>query len=405
MLRRAPLLLLILACTAILIGWNGSRFIGAKPKVRAKDLAFLPSPAVARAMCLGHTNTVAKLRWIDSFAYFQYQCDHLDDHVPGQDTRGGFYRLYDTLITLDPYFQPFYEHAALNLSGILGRHQHALGFLMRGLDHLPHNTALWRNTAATLKVHFHWEDQQPQAFDGFLASWAAAELDDNGRRMVWDWKRAMGQRQFKGLEQLSYWLDQLQTTKAKTPMGDYVEETARAQLAAYGERELTALAQLHRRTTPPALDAWYADLADPALPLADQLRLGRMPTTALALAHPRLASQRYGDRLPGFGPLRVAATGRLELRPDPYGHPWRINGVKVESVGLVQRNFEKRLGYSQVQLIEKAKEKGRWPTTIDEVRAWGVAINELPNGGTLRIVDQQLAVTWEPPLSEPWKLR
>jgi hypothetical protein len=356
-------------------------------------------------MSLGQANTVAKLRWIDSFSYFQYQIDHQDDQVPGQDTRGGFYRLYDTLVDLDPHFQPFYEHAALNLSGMLGRHHHALSFLMRGLDTLPHNTVLWRNAAAMFKVQFQWEEKQPIAFDQFLAAWATAELTEDGRVQVWDWKRNMGTRLFKGLEQLPYWLDQLQTTKARTPMGDYVEETARAQLAAFGERELNALLRLWRLSARPTLGAWLADLTDPGVPLAEQLRLGGMPPDLRRLADPRLVARHHGDRLPGFGPLRVGQDGRLTLLADPYGHPWRLTGNRVTSLGLACRQYEKRLGFVQSAITTAAKDKGRWPTTIDEVRAWDIAIPDLPAGGTLRMVDQQISVDWDKPPLEPWQLR
>src|SRR5262245_34756719 len=95
------------ACAAALIGWNAQRFVGAESRIRMKDLEFFPTPVVAKLMAMGQDNTVAKLRWIDSFSYFQLQIDRRDDTVAGDDkTSGGFQRLYDTLIALDPLFEP-----------------------------------------------------------------------------------------------------------------------------------------------------------------------------------------------------------------------------------------------------------------------------------------------------------
>ena len=120
----------VLACCALaLVGWNISRFVGAEGRIRAKDLTFLPVPEVARLLAVGHTNTVAKLRWIDSFAYFQWQLDRQDDRVAGGGS--GVERLYATLIQLDPNFRVFYEHAAINLSGVLSHHQSALAEIGR----------------------------------------------------------------------------------------------------------------------------------------------------------------------------------------------------------------------------------------------------------------------------------
>src|ERR1043165_3865084 len=99
--------LVIVAGAVALLGWNSSRFLTAKHEIRAKDLDFLPAPEVAGVLALGHANTLAKLRWIDSFAYFQFQLDRQDDRVAGGGS--GFQRLYATLIQLDPRFEPFYE--------------------------------------------------------------------------------------------------------------------------------------------------------------------------------------------------------------------------------------------------------------------------------------------------------
>src|SRR5476649_285062 len=152
-LRTFSLAALGLLCAGTLIGWNFSRFVGAQEQIYSKDLDFLPTPEVAKLLCFGHSNTISKLRWIDSFAYFQLQLDRRNDRLSG-DGPGGFRRLYDTLIELDPLFEPFYQHAALCTGGLLGQNYIALGYLLRGLINLPHQTSLWRHAAAMLVANF-----------------------------------------------------------------------------------------------------------------------------------------------------------------------------------------------------------------------------------------------------------
>lgn len=196
-----------------LAGWNASRFIGAEPRIRTKDLTFLPSVEVGRLLSLGHTNTAAKLRWIDSFAYFQLQLDRKDDRIVGTG-ESAFLRLYQLLTGLDPYFQPFYEHSTLNLGGIQNRHGETLALLQHGLLHQPHNPQLWRLVAVELYAAFHWEERQPEAFDAVLSQWHAAMEDPQQAQQVWDWKAAFARRREPGLEQLPYWLAQLEPPAA-----------------------------------------------------------------------------------------------------------------------------------------------------------------------------------------------
>ena len=131
-MRRSALVLIMAVLALGLIGWNASRFIGAEARIRTKDLSFLPSPVVGHLLALGHQSTVAKLRWIDSFAYFQLQLDRKDDRVAGTG-ESAFVRLYDLLISLDDHFLPFYEHAVLNLGGIQNRPGDTLSVIQRGL--------------------------------------------------------------------------------------------------------------------------------------------------------------------------------------------------------------------------------------------------------------------------------
>ena len=137
------------ALALALVGLNGQRFLHAKPEIRTKDLAFLPSPIAAELMCWGHRNTLAKMRWIDSFAYFQLQLDRGDDRIAGT-TEHAFDRLYRTLIHLDPRFPDYYDHAALTIGGIQNRPASVLQFFMTGLLWRPQATSLWRQSAVIL---------------------------------------------------------------------------------------------------------------------------------------------------------------------------------------------------------------------------------------------------------------
>lgn len=389
---------------AALIGWNSSRFLTAKPEIRAKDLDFLPAPETARVLALGHTNTLAKLRWIDSFAYFQYQLDRKDDSVAGGGT--GFRRLYETLIALDPKFQPFYEHASMNTSGVLEQHHIALSFLLRGTLELPQSRELWRNAATTLKTFFHWDTKQPLLFDAFLAQWEAVEVLPEAKRSVWDWKRGFGQRAFTGLEQLPYWLDQLKATAPGSPNGDYVEGTIRDLLARFGARELNALAagwRIARGGVPRDREELAANLAliDPLKPVVED---GPELQSVGDLLDPRLVRRRYPHGLPTFGPLTIT-DGRLTLRTDPYGRPWRVVRGRVVSTGQVHASFERVLGRVNASLLELAQKAGRWPATLDEAKAMGLSLPVLPDDGTVRLDGRQVVVDWAVEAGVPWPLR
>lgn len=398
------LTVLMLVGAGVLLGWNTSRFLVAKPEIRAKDLEFLPAPETARVLALGHNNTLAKLRWIDSFAYFQYQLDRKDDTVAGGGS--GFKRLYETLIELDPKFQPFYEHAAMNTSGVMEQHWISLSFLMRGIQELPQSRELWRSAAANLKTFFAWDSQLPMQFDAFLAQWEAAEDLPEAKRLVWDWKRGFGSHAFKDLEQLPYWLDQLKATKPGTPNGDYIEGTIRELLARYGVRELNALAATWRIVqggVPRTRQELVENLAliDPFRPTREE---GPMLTSFSELLDAGLVRRRYPKGLPPFGPLAVS-DGRLVLRSDPYGRPWTLRDGWVTSTGQVQTSYERNMGKLTAALLDLAQKQGRWPATLDEAKAMGLSLPAAPEGGTVRLDDRRLVVDWAVEAGEPWPLR
>lgn len=400
----ASVTVFMLLLAGILVGWNANRFFHAKAKIRANDLNFLPSPVAAKLLCLGHANSVAKLRWIDSFSYFQYQLDRKDDTIQGQAGTSGFFRLYDTLTSLDPNFQAFYEHASLNFT-IISRPHLALSFLERGLFNLPKSTALWRQTAAALKVNYNWEINQPASMAAFLASWETSESTDIEKRQVMDWMKSLGGRTFKGLEQLPYWLDRLQSHPPGTTLGDYIEATIRTQLIAFGVRELNGLLQLYRENHQPDLVDFSANLLDPGCPFSDLFRLGGCPADLRELLAVELLTKKYARQLPPLGPIRVGADGKAKLLPDPFGFPWAIKDRRIYSLGDERRSYLAWLGQINGLMEKEAQKRGTWPRSLDEVKDWGFELRPVPGGGTLRWEDKSLVVDLIPPAGEPWRLR
>jgi hypothetical protein len=405
LLRSAGLGLIVLCCAGAVLGWNLWRFHSGLSKIRAKDLSFLPSPQLAGLLCLGHRNTMAKLRWIDSFAYFEYQLDRKDDRVLGGGRSGGMERLYDTLVALDPRFEPFYEHAALNTGGVLDQNQIALGFIACGLGVLPESSQLWRNAASILRVYFHWQEQLPQAFTTFLSDWRRAVPADNDQVSMWIF--SLGRYVAEGPQQVSYWLEQLHLTKPRTPGGDFVELRLRKELASLGVRTLENLANAYRIAhggkVARLIDLWQdSDLIDP-FALAKPVAVD--PARIEDLADPRLVRpRRYPDYLITVGPLTMER-GRLVLRSDPFGLPWRLDHGQPLSPGLERQWYAKKLAHANTRLLDLARTEGRWPSTLAEVLTRGLDIPEPPAGGHLALDGQNLVVSWDLPPSPPWVLR
>jgi hypothetical protein len=329
---------------------------------------------VARAMSLGQPTLAAKLRWIDSFAYFQFQLARLDDRVAGEDRRGGVARLYETLIDLDPQFIPFYEHAVLNAGAILGQHQVALGFIERGLLEHPRHTGLHRQEAAELAVTYDWSNRQPALLDRILQAWADAETDATGRQLVADWRRGLAFRHVRNLETLPYWIEQLHATRPGTPLGDFVESTIRELLAQHGEQELPQLlAGSHE---------------------ADPLRVD-----------PLRVRIQYPQGIPSWSSVADGPTG-LILRNDPFGWPYRRDGKGgVLSPGREQLRFLSRHTMLRLDLEARARREGRPPADAAEAAAWGFPLPTPPDGGRWDLSAPAPQVVWPDPPAPPWKLR
>jgi hypothetical protein len=369
--------LIMLGCAAVLVGWNASRFVGAEAKIFEKELTFFPTPVVARMMSLGHRNSMAKLRWIDSFAYFQYQIDHKDDRLSVAGERltgpGGFQRLYDMLLGLDPQFEPYYDSSSLCTGGILGQHHIALGFLMQGILHLPHDARIWRNAAAILYLNYELESRHPEQMNNFLSDWAKAmEGDEVQVRQVWDWKASMAKRRYVGLEHLPYWLDRLKDAKPDSVTCNFIESVIREQLARYGVVELQALADLFA--------AAHA----------------RKPSSVHDLFEGALLAQRYGQKMP-------ALIMRFKTS-DPYGHPYTIADGQVNSPGIERTRFAARLDSAQYYATSKQRAAGKIFSSIVEVQAAGIELPDPPVGASIEIEEGRLRARFDH-TPEPWIVR
>ena len=368
--------LVVVVTGAVLLTWNGSRFVDAQARTRTKDLTFLPSPIVAKVLCLGHANSFAKLRWIDSFAYFERQLEVKDDTIQSSG-ESAFERLYRMLVALDPKFLPYYEHASLNLGGVLTRHDIALSIMQGGLLDLPHETQLWRMVAAELSLNFHGETAGVNGMDQFLTAWSESELTDYGRELVWDWKKAMGQRLSRELEQVPYWLEQLRRLKPGTPSHQYVLDTLREQVARLGESNLQALVDAYRE-------------------------LHRIPPITLADVVVReVITKAFLKGIPTQGPLTFEH-GVFSLKVDPFGYAYELVNGKPLSPGWQRLRSTKRAGAMSEKLAEVAKREGRWPTTVAEAGAAGVVFDALPVGGTWVISGQVVTAQWTPAPFPAW---
>ncbi len=367
-----------IACVAglALLAWNGSRFIHAEARPRTKDLAFLPSPVMARALALGHTNTAAKLRWIDSFAYFELQLDRKDDTIAASG-ESAFERLYRALIALDPQFVPYYEHAVLNLGGILQRRQLTLEMLELGLLNRPHETQLWRLLAAEIAVNYKAEERNPMLLESVLHAWHDAETTEDGRQAVLDWTKALGRRVYKGLEQLAYWEEQLRVAVPGSPTRDFVVGTMREMVARYGVDQLTLLAAEYRR------------------------RHGIAPLHLDDLLEPALVQAVWPQRLPAYGPV-LRDGGVLRFRPDPFGYPYTLLDGAPISPGWQAHQGRIRTALMTQRLETLAKKTGRWPETLEAAIVDGLELDNLPRGCRWRLADKSVTIEVDPPSQPAW---
>jgi len=291
--------LALLAIAALLIGSNVSRFATAEPKIAMSEhLNFLPEPEVARALCLGHRNSVAKIRWIDSFKYFQYQIDHGSDKKFGRDPRLGFEKLYTLLIGLDNQFQNYYQHASLTLSGIMGSHEKALRFLVMGTENIPSKTIMWANLLSHLKVYFNLEETLPGTLESLLQAWADAMPTPDLRFAPDQWQASLARRLPRQLSQIDYWLARMSQSQAGNVEDRLIQNIL--------------LEQVTR---------WHISLLEAYLKAKDSTIITGLHINPLEW--PTLAR----------GPLGLINDAGI-ITADPYGLPYIVDHSKVISLGL-----------------------------------------------------------------------
>ncbi len=171
-------------------------------------------------------------------------------------------------------------------------------------------------------------------------------------------------------------------------MAEFVEGTVRELLAEHGARELAPLAGLEA-SGPGVLPRL---LAEPLLPVSGiTLRV-----EAVRARYPRGA--------PAWAPLRWDGR-RLELRCDPFGYPWRREGLKVVSPGRDQRRFLAVVHVQRTQLDAEAQRRGRPPRDLAEAAEWGFVLPPPPYHGRWSFEQRMPDVIWPEPPDKPWPLR
>ncbi len=368
--------LFALAALAVVVGWNGERLAGGKMGVRTKDLTFLPTPPVAQVLACGHQALAAKLRWIDSFDYFELQIDRHDDAVAGEAGQG-YTRLYDILLAEDPYFRPYYDQAALNLGAVESRHFQALGIMLRGLELMPHDTSLWQQAAIELYTTYDLERKHPEQMEAFLAQWAEAETSENGKRAVFEWRAAMDRRQALGLSELPYWQEQLQHTQPGTPADGFITRTMQELLAGFGRQELQALA-----------DAYRARNQHP-------------PATLDDIRDPDLIAARYPNGLPPWGPVGVDAGRHLFFKSDPLGYPYALADGKVRCAAADYLAALRRISAINLRYLTMNSQP---PDNLEAMLALAHP-GPPPPGARWAWRDRQLVLDLDPAPFPAWALR
>lgn len=392
---------LCLSSAGMMLYWNASKLVGADPLPRMKDLEFVPSAQAMRVMSMGHTNTSAKLRWIDAFSYLQLQFEKRDDTLIGNSEEGGFDRLYDALIDLDPKFEPFYEFAIMSESLLDDRSGTlALRSAQRGCLELPHSMNLWRNLAAHIKAR---DGYNPHVLDGILTRWALMAPDERERYHIERWKSRLGVLDLKGLEQLDYWAQQIVANKPKTPLADMAVETLYQQLNRYCKNILQEVYDVQPTGSIDSClrrQSWYHVYGKD-----DLLQLKNAMIVWGPLQLPAAISQRLEQRVQALETFSTISLQSVQLRTDPYGYPYRVVDDRIVSTGEQRFLFKRRIASYNMTLERMAVERGRWPADLDEVHAW---LNwkplTAPSGGQVSWQHNNLRVEFSNE-AEPWPLR
>lgn len=342
-----------------------------------EQLHYLPGPHMARATALGHDNTVAKLRWIDSYPYFSHQIDAKDDSTPGTDLdqRGTFVRLYESLIALDPRFEPFYLHAATACSGLINDPHAALMFLSRGVQELPQSPLLWVNLLAHLRTYYGFEELRPQQMRAQLQAWRAAMDDPDLRALPERWLAGMDTRARIRAPLVDHWIWQLDISP---PTGE--------------GRELAQAALVR------AIRRFHQDL------LGDML-IARSPyTRPLRLADLDLVGTDHRRLLLSYSPLQQDSLG-WRLRSDPAGYRWLLRpDGSLTTRGIEHRDWLAELDRLR-RRIRALRVDGVRIDDAADLQAQGLHVPAPPPGGSWHWSASGPVADGAPlPADPPWDL-
>ncbi|MHC5068784.1 MAG: hypothetical protein ACYTF0_09380, partial [Planctomycetota bacterium] len=326
--QRVGIAVAVAVLAAAVVGWNLQRFVGADRLERVDPhLELLPDPALARALSLGHTNTVAKLAWINSYDHFRYIAD------VRVDPDRGFRRLFNLLTGIDPLFEPYYLHGVTAIGGLLEDHHGELALLARGVQARPDRRSLWLNYVTCLAVFFDAEERMPAVLESALGQWAEAEraLPDGDDSLPERWLSSLAGRSQRGLEQLPYWAMRLLQVDPKGVDGEAIQAVMREQLARYSSERLQQAA------------AW--------LP---------WPTVA-GLCEPVLVERVCGRAGPGPADPWLATDGGYRLRRDPYGYAYDLSSGAVVSRGSQRSRLVRQIESCNAAIRGQVQAGGRWP--------------------------------------------
>ena len=401
-------ILFCVSSIAVLLYWNASKLVGAPPRPRMSDMTFAPSATTLRLMSLGHTNTIAKLRWIDSFSYLQYQFEKRDDTLMGEQKFSGFDRLYSALIELDPKFMPFYDFAMAAEAVVDKEGNLALRCIHRGLLEYPNSTHLWRNLAAHIKNMS--EHYNPAVLDSILSAWSSRAETEQDRLGVELWRKNLGEYQLGGLEQLDHWCRSLLDYKKDSLLYELAEETLLKQL---NNNALKILQKLYDNNLLArgqvqdclAVEAWQRTYAQrngmPGFELSTvELMWGPFefePSIEDVLRQARQARQRTVFIQPQ----------RILLRNDPYGLPYRVENGIIVSDGAKRKKFEHQVKIWNFQLDGLVKEKKRWPQDVQDALSWlDIKPEQLHAQASLKWKDNAMTWSWsDQGKLKPWPLK
>ena len=374
-----------------LIYYNWVRF--ADDKIRGirmdKSLDYLPSPQMSKVLSFGHHNTVAKLRWIDSFTYFNYRVELTsipEEAVEKTNGRDQFARLYESLIAADPLFLDYYLTGNSCLGGLANLVMEQMRLLQKGLWHFPDNRQLWMNFMAVLRSDWDAEERNAEVIETMLQAWsdAVADKGDAERRLPNDWLAAMARRMDRGTSQLAYWAQQI-GDNPESPVSQFAIRTLREQLAAHGVRQLQALVDAYKKEN------------------------GRMPEAleqCLSLDLVRTVYPHLNDAILATEPLGVAEHNgqqQITLRSDPYGYMYTLSDGGVSSPGFAMRTGDRRLNAMNFALTQRVQQENRWPHSLFDAQLMlGDKWHDPPEGMNYELQDGRIVWAHRMVTPEPW---